>query len=491
MLKYDEIIKLCRHAASERGLYYVLRIQNYDKLSVHINNGKTEEISTGKLEGLAIQVFTEDGRMGFAAVDRVTPETLMNALEKAAFLAEADSGEYLETNLEIFKLQPLEARKMLKLQYPHDCRSLSEIEQRLHDLNDDLIKIDSRLSVRTVFSLVDEQWRISRSDGTDVTFNTPRSFVFHAITAKDGGKTSSTTANLPGNDLGVLLDCEKAELLRKRAHRAADLALKLLDAPKLACGNYKLVIDYSLAKGLAHEAFGHAAETDNLESSLLGDNGVFRAGLKVADERLSIIDGPIEGDYAYQPFSAVGSERQTVRIVDNGILKSGLADIFSANSAGVEATGAERVESCFALPIARMSNIRIEWRDSIELNDDFEDITPNRLYQILSENNLTTAGEQIVYLTGFSGGQVNPAFGDFVFNCSAIYDLSENSTLYQPAIFSGKILSVLQSVSAALGELKINVMGTCGKMGQGVPSSGGSHCFLIIEANPEVMIGGN
>lgn len=99
-------------------------------------------------------------------------------------------------------------------------------------------------------------------------------------------------------------------------------------------------------------------------------------------------------------------------------------------------------------------------------------------------------GERVLYLTGFQGGQVNPAFGDFVFNCSAIYELSEEPVLYKPAIFSGKILSVLQSVSAALGQLQLDAMGTCGKMGQGVPSCGGSHYFLVIDENPDVMIGG-
>lgn len=109
---------------------------------------------------------------------------------------------------------------------------------------------------------------------------------------------------------------------------------------------------------------------------------------------------------------------------------------------------------------------------------------------MLTEAGLMVPGERVLYLTGFQGGQVNPAFGDFVFNCSAIYELSEEPVLYKPAIFSGKILSVLQSVSAALGQLQLDAMGTCGKMGQGVPSCGGSHYFLVIDENPDVMIGG-
>lgn len=488
--EYDNVIDICRKLGTEQQLYYIARIQHRIDLTVHINNGKTEEINTSTLSGMGIQVFTPDGNMGFAASDQVSATIASTLFQKAAYLARTGSGHQTETNREIFKLEPLQRKIEIPVKYPHDSLNLSEIESRLRDLNREVENGDERLSVRTLLRLTDEEWRISRVDGTDVIFNTPRAFIFHSITAKSGGQTATTYANIPGNDLGVLMDPDKVKRLQLRAKKAAALALELLNAPKFPGGNYKLVIDYALAKGLAHEAFGHAAETDAMESSILGENGVFKRGMKVADSRLSIIDGPFEGDYAYQPLSAVGTERQTVKIVDHGVLNMGLADIFSASRAGVPPTGAERVESFFHLPIARMSNIRIEFDGAVPLSREFETITASDLYQILVTHGLMDPDEKVLYLTGFQGGQVNPAFGDFVFNCSAIYELSEHPVLYKPAIFSGKILSVLQSVSAGIGELQIDAMGTCGKMGQGVPSCGGSHYFLVIEKNPDVMLGG-
>jgi TldD protein len=488
---YDWAIGLCRELAQARNLYYIARIQERSDLAVLVNNGQTEEINTAKLTGIGLQVFTEEGQMGFAAADQVTEAIVAELFEKAAFLAETGRAFGCETNREIFKLEPLVKRVGLPVHYPANSMSLTEIETKLKELNQQLTALDQRLSVRTMMRLTEEEWRITRFDGTDVGFNTPRAFIYHSITAKSGeDQTATTYANLPGVDLGILIEPENLEQLHKRAQIAARLALDLLDAPKFPGGNYKLVIDYALAKGLAHEAFGHAAETDSVESSILGENGRFRTGLRVADSRLSIIDGPLERDYAYQPISAVGAERKTVKIVDHGVLSAGLADIFSAARAGVPATGAERVENIFHLPIARMSNIRIEFEDPIPLNKEFYATTPADLYRLLVERHLVEPEEQVLYLTGFQGGQVNPAFGDFVFNCSAVYRLADVPELYKPAIFSGKILSVLDSVSAALGELKVDAMGTCGKMGQGVPSCGGSHYFLVIEKNPEIMIGG-
>ena len=100
-------------------------------------------------------------------------------------------------------------------------------------------------------------------------------------------------------------------------------------------------------------------------------------------------------------------------------------------------------------------------------------------------------GEQVLYLVGYTGGQVNPKLGDYVFNCQAIYRLDDQgSELCQPAIFSGKVLETLGSIRAGIGPLKIDHAGTCGKMGQGVPSSGGGHLFTVIDAHPAIHIGG-
>ena len=49
---------------------------------------------------------------------------------------------------------------------------------------------------------------------------------------------------------------------RTSAERAAELARRLPDAPVHPAGSFPFVIDYALAKGLAHEAFGHSSEAD-------------------------------------------------------------------------------------------------------------------------------------------------------------------------------------------------------------------------------------
>jgi TldD protein len=486
---YDHTVAAAVAMGRREKAGFILRIQEKKELLFNLNNGETEEIATISLRGMGIQVCTPEGYTGFASSDRIDPSTVEELFRQALALAKRVEAVKGEVNTAVFSIPPNNRRVVLPLKHPYGSCSLAEIEERLVKLNKSLA-IDPRISVRTVHRLVDEEWRVARHDGTDTAFMTPRSFIYNVFTAREEGKTATTYSNLPGTDLSILLEPAETARLYKRSVPAAKMALDLLNAGTVKSGSYKLVIDYALAKGLAHEAFGHAAETDGMESSILGENGRLRRGMEVAAPIVSIIDGPVEGDYAYQPVSANGIDRQTVYIVRDGILEAGLADLFSAAAAGVPVTGAGRAESFHHLPLARMSNIRIQVQDPWPIEEEFEDITPEKLYRYMLQAGLMKEGEEVYYLSGFQGGQVNPAEGNFVFNCSGIYRLGPEPRLYRPAIFSGRVLTALRAVRAGLGPLKIEAMGTCGKMFQGVPSSGGSHYFLVLDKNPGIMLGG-
>ena len=78
-----------------------------------------------------------------------------------------------------------------------------------------------------------------------------------------------------------------------------------------------------------------------------------------------------------------------------------------------------------------------------------------------------------------------------MFNCGAVYLLTRDDVrIHQPAIFSGHFLAALGAVRAGFGPLILDALGTCGKMGQKVPSSGGSNAFLYLEPSDQVTIGG-
>src|SRR3712207_785283 len=146
------------------------------------------------------------------------------------------------------------------------------------------------LKVRTPFVVNREEWRIMRSDGTDVGYLLPRGYCYNTVTTQRDGEVHTVSASLSRTGYEVLIDDAERATLLSRSRRAADQAQQLMAAPRYPAGSYPIVMDYAMAKGLAHEAFGHAAETDGLRTSILGDGGRFRRGEAMAAEIVSIVD---------------------------------------------------------------------------------------------------------------------------------------------------------------------------------------------------------
>ena len=116
-----------------------------------------------------------------------------------------------------------------------------------------------------------------------------------------------------------------------------------------------------------------------------------------------------------------------------------------------------------------MTNIRIEADNPLPAPGEFEDYGPDEVRGLLAEAGVFRRHPRVVFLSGYCGGQVNAATGDFVFNCKAIYELSETgSSFHKPAIFSGSMFGALNAVREAFGPLRLDATGYCGKWGQSV-----------------------
>jgi len=488
----------------EEGLYAVLRFEETRGRSVAVEGDRVEAVESVLSGGLGIQVFTPTGHNGFAAVDDPDEARAGAALERAMAAARAAEGANLSAMPGILSAEKTVGRHVPGVPFAFDHLTVGEMREatlafarrageRVSGGAGRAGAQVSNVAVRTGFGLSRSDWRIARSDGTDVTFVVPRSRVGVVLTAREGGQAVRTNASATGTSYEVLTDEGRAEEFLERVRRAGELARDLLAAPAGPAGSFPLLIDFALAKGLAHEAFGHAAETDGLESSILGRDGRFRVGERFGSENISIIDESIDADNAFQPFSSNGVPRRRAVILDHGVLTDALADIHTADRAGTGVTGAGRQSGFAEVPLPRMTNIRLVVDDPVPVpaGKDFYDWTPEEVRDLLVSAGDLPEGRKVLFLSGYRGGQVNPALGDFVFNSAAQYELSRDAvTLYKPGIFSGRIEAALHSIERGYGPLRLDAAGTCVKAGQGVPSSGGSHHFLLISENPDIRIGG-
>jgi TldD protein len=486
----EPIGKELSRRARAAGVLLIWRAQARSGRQVLVRRGKTESTSVTSSSGHGLQVVTGEGRTALASRDDLRAEPALELLDRVIGIAERGGSLGLSPG-RCSELRP-EHDRIVPAIGGFATVNLERTARRLVELESELLAKVPGIQTHVSFRAELDAWRVFRSDGTDVTFAMPRcALAFGATSGGDGAKHGVYTSAF-SIDPGLPWNDEDLRPFMKRAERSARLARDLPDAPNHPAGSFPLVIDYALAKGLAHEAFGHASEADGYRSSVLARDGRFRIGHPVGAGHVSIIDEPIEGDHDWQPFSANGVRRQRAVLVDHGRLQDGLSDIWSAEPGGVPLTGAGRSESFQDAPLPRMTNIRIEVDDPLPAPGEFEDYGPDEVRDLLAAAGVFHRHPSVVFLSGYSGGQVNTATGDFVFNCKAIYVLSRDGVAFhKPAIFSGSMFGALSSIREAFGPLKLDALGHCGKWGQSVPSSGGSHYFLMLEPDPTVLLGGS
>lgn len=475
--------------ARARGAFLIWRAQARRVARVLLKSGKVEEIATSSGSGHGVHAVTEDGRTALGSRDDFLPEPALALLARTVTAA-ASAGDLGVEPSTLASLNPVSGRAVPEGLDAFDRIDLEAASRRLLELEREIAGRVPGAALTLAYQTDLDAWRIARSDGTDVLFAMPRC-VLRLSASSSGDARHTVGASVASPSPALLDDPALMGTFLARAEAATRLATQLPDAPTHPAGSFPLVIDYALAKGLAHEAFGHASEADGFRSSILAREGRFRTGLDVGASHVSIVDEPVAGDHAWQPFSANGGRRERATIVDHGTLRDALTDPWSAGRAGVRLTGADRAESFRSAPLPRMTNIRIEVDHPLAAPGPFEAYGPEEVRDLLAGAGVLARHPRVVFLSGYSGGQVNPATGDFVFNCKAIYALTRvGATLHKPAIFSGSMFGALRAIREAFGPLLLDAIGTCGKWGQSVPSSGGSHYFLVLDPDDQVRLGG-
>jgi TldD protein len=471
------------------GAFLIWRAQARRVASVLLKSGKVEEVATSSGSGHGVHAMTDDGRTALGSRDEFLPEPALALLDHTVAAAGAAGLLGVAGSLPV-ALEPVVARAIPDGLDAFDRIDLAAAAARLSDLEREIAGRVPGVTLSLSYQTDLDAWRIVRSDGADVIFAMPRCILRFAASSS-GDLRHTVGASVASPNPALFDDPSTIATFLQRATSAARLAAVLPDAPAHPAGSFPLVIDYALAKGLAHEAFGHASEADGFRSSILARDGRFRAGDVVGASHVSIIDEPLALDHAWQPFSASGGKRERATIVDHGRLADALTDPWSQPRSGSRLTNADRAESFRSAPLPRMSNIRIEVDHPLPAPGGFEDYGPEEVRDLLASAGVLRRHPRVVFLSGYSGGQVNPATGDFVFNCKALYGLTRQGvTLHKPAIFSGSMFGALRSIREGFGPLVLDAIGTCGKWGQSVPSSGGSHYFLALDPDESVRLGG-
>ncbi len=304
---------------------------------------------------------------------------------------------------------------------------------------------------------------ITNSNGLNVSDTRLRTrFIINVIAENNGILQTGyeTAGGLVGFDLF------KKENIEELAIRAAERAVRMLSARHSPSGKMKIVIMSEAGGTLIHEACGHGLEAD----FIVKDTSVYcgKIGQKVASDLITVIDDATI-PYAYGSYSIddEGTPAQKKILIENGILKGFMSDIYNSNILEINSSGNGRRENFRLKPQPRMTNTYIE-RGRTEPQDIIDSISNGLLVKKLG------------------GGQVNVTNGDFVFDIQEAYIIENGKTkeLVRGAMLIGNGPKILEDIDMVGNDLHF-ITGTCGK-GDHAPVTDAMPTVRI----PEIVVGG-
>ena len=468
-------------------LIFVFRFQKLDSVDVSYINGSLDKITQDADEGLGVHVFTKEGFTGFSSTNILNTENIEACTEKAvqnAIFAQENKHEKVP-GIKYF------SKTVDKIEYkPNIKPNVEEIKSKIQNLYKEILKLHANeldLNININFGFSYKKRNILRSDGTDIEYSYPVSVLSILLTGRKGLAVQDYYISRTGKYMETF-DKANLNLLMKEINGVIKLIGKLMHAKRIESGNYDLLLSGKVGGVFIHEAFGHTAEADSINTkSPLAKDGGFLKGKKIAPEYVQVYEQTRKFGRGYTPYCDYGFPRKKVDIVKDGKLNDFLSDIVCYQESP---NGYSRSESYSDIPVTRMSNtvLEISGENTFEFKFDpiIDDI--DKIYRNLLDNKIVTKEEKLLYLVSSSGGQVSTEEGTFQFNSVATYLLNKGKTeLYKGVSFSGKTLSVLSSIESGSKDLE-DFPGTCGKNGQHVPEIATAPKILKINKNKEILV---
>lgn len=430
---------------------------------ISVENGVAKSMSSGILHGVGVRVIV-NGKWGFASTNVSTKISVERALYDAIGGAKSISAQKGE-EAEIVDQKPVVDTVVHEVKLNPDDVSEEEKVKRMLEIEkasrtySEKVK-DTFVSYREVLSKI----MVHNSFGTLVEETTPRIMVYCNVISKEGTNMQSgfeSKGNVAGYELVETIEIEKFSL------KAAETAVKLLDASPPPRGTFTVVVDPDVGGLFVHEAFGHNSEGDLVfgGQSIIAD----KMGQKVASDLVTIWDDPTIHKNGHFVYDHEGTKAEPHLIVNKGILVGYLHSLESAAKLGGKPQGSARAQNHHSSPIIRMSNTYFAAGD-MSLEEVLEDVKTG------------------VFLSGSQYGYVETQKGQFT--CKAeqgwLIRNGELSEHLRDVAINGLTLDALKNVSAVSNEVRIEMPGMCGKSGQSMYVDAGAP-YMRFEG---IVVGG-
>ncbi len=451
MLDPELVFDVLAAARSRGGAFAELFVEERSSVSIRLDDGKIEELTSGLDRGAGVRVGRGTS-FGYAFSNRLDREALLEAAAAAAAsVADGSPGEVVD-------LRALDPPVVHPAQRPFGSVPAAEKVAWLREVDEVARGLDP--AVRQVVAVYGDSIQrvlIAASDGRWVEEERPRiRLVAQVVAAR--GDVIQTGFEGPAGLAG--LEFIEVHPPRATAERAARQAVTMLDAIPSPAGEMPVVLGPGCGGVLFHEACGHGLEADHVAKEASIYRG--RLGDILASPLVTgVDDATVVNAWGSFSFDDEGAPAQRTVLFEGGLLRAYLYDRLRAEEDGVPSSGNGRRQSYAHPPIPRMTNSYILAGES-KHGDVVRD---------------TKGG---VFVKAIGGGQVNTATGDFVFGVSEGY-LIEGGEITRPvrgANLVGRGIDILTAIDAVAGDFETRE-GICGKDGQGVPVGNGSPTLRI------------
>jgi TldD protein len=276
-----------------------------------------------------------------------------------------------------------------------------------------------------------------------------------SIVTKEGGLTQTVRFGFGGSDGMARLRNREAEMAER-----AKIAVDLLGAEPVKGGEYRVVLDQSMAGVFTHEAFGHFSEADIIEDNpTMRDK--MRIGEKLGSDALSITDDPTRpGQLGFYRYDDEGVAACPVALMKKGVLAGRLHSRRTAAEFGEPITGHCVAEDYRYAPLIRMGCIFIEPGDK----------TREELFGLLGDG---------LYVCNNMGGATSGE--NFSFGAQFGFEVKNGrpGRMLRDINTSGNLYATMKGISAVGSDLTLREVGGCGKMQMNWRScNGGPHVLV-------------
>jgi PmbA protein len=390
-------------------------VEKEEGVNVDIKNDKVDFAKEAFTFGVGLRVII-DSKMGFSYTTNL--DNLERTVKSAIFNAKSNEMD------ENFAFAP-------KSQYP--------TVKGVFDSNIEFLELEEIINFGKVMlkTVLDEKCEptsggfstgyskiiIANSEGT-IAKDVSSIFSGYVSVNVDDGEAVSTASE---SDSSRKMDIDPEKI----ANKACDIAKESRNGQHVETGDLPVILDHHAASGLI-ATYSSAFNADNVQRgrSVYAD----KIGKQVVSPSLSIYDdGTIKGGLQSATSDGEGIPSQKTPLIENGLLKNFLYDIYTSKKGGVKPTGNGMRSSFGDVPSISLSNFILDFKDIKGISE-------------------ITNGVLVTDVLG--AHTANPISGDFSVEAMNAFKIENGEIKYpiKKAMLSGNIFQAMEVASAAESE---------------------------------------